>query len=60
MTTQHFLLDCPQWVATGSKYFSVAMLKIYFEQMDVNKIIDFSKDIHFYIDCSLYVDLPLM
>ena len=48
LTVQHFLLDCPHLTATRSTYFSVATLKDLYEQADIVRITDFSKDIQFY------------
>ena len=42
LSFRHFLLD---WQQQGQ---NISMLKDLFEQVDVNIIIDFSKDIQFY------------
>jgi len=44
----HFLIECVNFAAICSSYFSGSSMKDVFENVDAQSVIDFIKEIHFY------------
>ena len=48
LTVKHFLIECVNFAAICSRYFSASSMKDVFENVNAQSIIDFIKEIHFY------------
>jgi len=48
LTVKHFLIECVNFAAIRSRYFSASSMKDVFESVNAQSVIDFIKEIHFY------------
>jgi len=48
LTVKHFLIECVNFVAIRSRYFSASSMKNAFESVNAQSIIDFIKETNFY------------
>ena len=48
LTVKHFLIECVNFAAIRSRYFSASSMKDVFENVNAQSVIDFIKEIHFY------------
>ena len=48
LTVKHFLIECVNFAAIGSRYFSAYSMKDVFKNVNAQSIIDFIKEIQFY------------
>ena len=47
LTVKHFLIECVNFAAIRSRYFSASSMKDVFENVNAESIIDFIREIHF-------------
>jgi len=45
---QHFLVECVNFAAIRSRYFSATSMKDIFENVSAQSVVDFIKEIHLY------------
>jgi len=48
LTVKHFLIECVNFAAIRSRYFTASSMKDVFENVNAQSIIDFIKEIYFY------------
>jgi len=48
LTVEHFLIECVNFAAIRSRYFSASSMKDVFENVNAQRVIDFIKEIYFY------------
>jgi len=48
LTVEHFLVECVNFAAIHSRYFSAFSMKDVFENVNAQSVIDFIKEMHFY------------
>ena len=48
LTVKHFLIECVNFAAIRSRYFSASSMKDVFENVNAQSVIDFIKEINFY------------
>jgi len=48
LTVKHFLIECVNFAAIRSRYFSASSIKDVFENVNAQGVIDFIKEIQFY------------
>jgi len=48
LTVKHFLIECVNFAAIRSRYFSASSMKDVFENVNAQSVIDFIKEIHLY------------
>jgi len=48
LAVEHFLIQCVNFAAIRSRYFSASSMKDVFENVDAQSVIDFVKEIQFY------------
>ena len=47
LTVKHFLIECVNFAAISSRYFSASSMKDVFENVNAQSVIDFMKEIRF-------------
>ena len=48
LTVKHFIIECVNFAAIRSRYFSASSMKDVFENVNEQSIIDYIKEVHFY------------
>jgi len=48
LTVKHFLIECVNFAAIRSRYFSASSIKDVFENVNAQSVADFIKEIHVY------------